>query len=113
MKRSLLVAISLISVIGIASPSIAESELAINTQSTKQVLDISPFNLIQAGYQGRLANQGIPSAGRLRTAVRQNRIKAQDLVKAGIAQQRLSADTLENKSYLRNVQSLLDGLSRK
>ena len=112
MKRSLIVAISLISAMGIASPAFAESKVAINSQTAKQVLEISPFNLVRAGYQGRFVNQGIPAAGRFRTSVHTNKIKAEDLVKVAIAQKRLSANTLENKAYLRNVQSILDGLNR-
>jgi len=109
MKRSLIVAISLISAIGLGSPAFAESKVAINGQNTREVLSISPFNLVRGSYQGRFINQGIPSAGRLRTS---NRIKAKDLVKAAISQRRLSAETIENKTYIRNVQSILDGLER-
>lgn len=112
MKRSLIAAISIISAIGLASPAIAESTIATNSPTTRQIFEISPFNLVKASYQGRFINQGIPSAGRFRTSVRHNRIKAQDLVKVAISQRRLSAETLEDKSYIRNVQSILDGLDR-
>jgi len=112
MKRSLIFAISLMSAIGITSPAFAESSIAINSQNANKVLTITPFNLVQAGYQGRFVNQGIPSAGRFRDSIRTNRIKAEDLIKVAIAEGRLSPDTLQNKSYIRNVESALNGLDR-
>lgn len=112
MKRSLIVAIALMSAMGIASPTLAESKTAINSQNTRKVLEISPFNLVNAAYQGRYINQGIPAAGRFKTSIHSNRIMAKDLVKAAIAQRRLSPKTLEDKSYIQNVQSLLDSLDR-
>jgi len=112
MKRSLAITISLMSMIGIASPALAESKIAINSQNAEQVLAISPFNLVHAGYQGRFINQGIPSAGRFRASVRNNKIEAQDLVKVAVSQRRLSPEILEDKSYISNVQSILDSLDK-
>ncbi|MGD1917884.1 MAG: hypothetical protein ACFCAD_02765 [Pleurocapsa sp.] len=112
MKLSLMVAISIISAMGVASPTFAQTKVSINSEMTRKVLTITPYDLVTASYQGRFVGQGIPSAGRFTSAVRSNRIKAEDLVKVAISQRRLSIETLEDRGYLYNVQSILDNLDR-
>ncbi len=112
MKRSLIIAISIMSSIGIASPILAQTRVSINSEMAAQVIKINPYDLVTAGYQGRFSNQGIPSAGRFTSAVRSNQIKAKDLVKVAISQRRLSAEALEDRAYLSHVQSILDGLDK-
>lgn len=112
MKRFLIIAISMISAMGIASPTLAQSRVSINSQMTREIREISPYDLVSASYQGRFVNQDIPAAGRFISAVRANKIKAEDLVEVAIAQRRLSPETREDKAYLRHVKSILNNLDR-
>ncbi len=112
MKLSLMVAISLITAMGIASPTFAQARVSINSEVARQVISITPHDLVTASYQGRFKGQGIPSAGRFISSVRSKKITAEDLVKVAIAQRRLSPETLEDKGYLHNVRFILNSLDR-
>ena len=111
MKRFLIVAISMIAAMG-SAPALAQTQITTNSQIAREIIEISPYDLVTASYQGRFSNQGIPSAGRFISAIRSNKIQAQDLVKVAIAQRRLSEETLNDHSYLSHVESILDNLDR-
>ena len=51
---------------------------------------------------------GIPSYSAFLSAIRSNRIEAQDLVQSAITSGRLSEDTLNDTEYLNSVDVLLD-----
>ncbi len=112
MKRLLIMTITTLTAMGIASPLLAQTTITTNTGMAREILEITPYDLVTGSYQGRFANQGIPSAGRFTTAVRTNKIQAEDLVEAAIAQRRLSAETLNDRSYISHVEAILNNLDR-
>ena len=73
-------------------------------------LKISPFNLVHRAYQGGLKEAGIPSYEALIRAYKTGKIAPEDLVRAGIAQGRLTAAELYDAHYLGAVASQLAGL---
>jgi hypothetical protein len=111
MKRFLIASLSTL-VLAAAAPAHSE-EVAVTSQTmNRNLVEITPFNLVQHGYQGYFKEQGIPSNGAFDTAVNAGEIKAIDLVKSGIARGRLSQETLNDKGYLHAVQTQLDNLNR-
>lgn len=111
MKRSSIIALSIMLTLGSAS-SLMAKEVTINTEEARKIVEISPYDLVTASYQGRFVDDGIPSGGRFIGAVRANKIKAEDLVETAIARRRLSQNALEDRSYLRNVRSILNNLDK-
>ncbi len=65
-----------------------------------------------ASYQGRFIDQGIPSSGRFISAVRSKKIHAKDLVQTAISAGRLSEATLNDKTYLHHVKSIMNNLDK-
>lgn len=112
MKRYLIIALTIASTLSFATPLLAQTRVSVNSKAAREIIEISPFDLVTAGYQGRFINQGIPAASKFLSAVRMNKIDAQDLVEVAIAQRRLSSEMLTNKSYLSSVQSILDNQDR-
>jgi hypothetical protein len=96
----------------VSVPVLAESEISANTQTLKEMNEISPYDLVTGSYQGRFSDQGIPSANRFVYNVRANKIKAKDLVEVAIAEGRLPESSLNDKAYLHNVKSIMDTLDR-
>jgi hypothetical protein len=115
MKRLLVAALSTLTVAA-AIPAQAQEIAAVNqnkTQPIAQVIaQVTPFNLVEHGYQGYFSEQGIPSNGAFLSGVRTGKIKAEDLVKGGIARGRLTSATLSDRNYLSAVQTQLDTLNR-
>lgn len=112
MKRLLMITLSTLILSGLAAPTLADELTAINSSSARKVNEISPFALVTGGYQGYFSDQGIPSSSRFTTAIRANKIQAEDLVKSAISRGRLSEDTLNNRAYLNHVRSLMESLDR-
>ena len=121
MKRLIISTLSLLALSTLAAPAFAgeisfkksnRNIIAANTVTQRQTTDITPFNLVTGGYQGRFTNQGIPSGGAFISQTRSDRIEAEDLVQAAIASDRLSADTINDAKYLSSVDSLLENLDR-
>ena len=112
MKRFSIIAISMIAALGISSPLLAQEEVTINSQEARNIVEINPYNLVTASYQGRFVDQGIPSGARFIAAVKANQIQAQDLVKTAISKGRLSESTLNDQSYLRHVKSIMNNLDK-
>ncbi len=113
MKRNILASIGALAVISAAAvPAVAEEIVAVNSISTPDKARITPFSLVINGYQGYFADQGIPSNGAFQWAIHFNRVDAETLVKSAIAKGRLSSDILNDQSYLRKVQLMLDRIDR-
>ena len=117
MKRLIISALSALTLTTLVAPAIAseayEQNLNRNVVASRNIVEITPFNLVTGGFQGRFTNQGIPSGGVFLSQVKTNKILAEDLVKAAIASNRLSEDTLQDKSYLKHVDNLLESLENK
>lgn len=111
MRHLLIIAISMIAAMG-ATPSLAQSRITTNSQIGREIVQISPFDLVTRGYQGHFVDQDIPAAGRFISAVRANKIKAEDLVKVAIAKRRLPEKTLQDRTYLSHVKTILHNLDR-
>lgn len=110
MKTILISTLSTILLSTMAVPAL--SQVSLNSSKTSDIVEITPFALVTGAYQGRFENQGIPSSGIFLNKIRTNKIDAEDLVKGAIAAGRLSENTLNDKSYLNSVESLIDNLDK-
>jgi hypothetical protein len=111
MKRLLFASLSTL-VLAIAAPAYSQEISTVNQNPNRNVIEITPFNLVYRGYQGYFSEQGIPSNGAFIAAVHSGKIQASDLVKVAIQQGRLSPETSNNQSYLHAVETQLDELDR-
>ena len=111
MKLSSIITLSVLTTIGFSSPLLAQENVATNNQQAHNIVEISPYNLVSAAYQGRFTDQGIPSGGRFVSAIKTNKLQPRDLVETAISAGRLSAATLDDQSYLRSVRTLADNLN--
>ncbi|MEL4895722.1 hypothetical protein [Crocosphaera sp. Alani8] len=98
---------------GLVAPALA-SDIA-KTSSTPGLeywhgRSLGPQQLVDLGRQGFLNAQGIPSNLGFSTSVKSGKINSQVLVKAGIDAGRLSPNTINNSTYLSQVQSILSYL---
>ena len=112
MKRFSTAALSIAVILGLGTPAIAQSKVSINTENARSIVEISPFDLVTAGYQGRFKSQGIPAGGRFVTSLRSNKVTAQDLVETAIASGRLPESAINDSAYLRQVQRTIRNLDR-
>ncbi|WP_299404321.1 hypothetical protein [Acaryochloris sp. IP29b_bin.148] len=83
--------------------------MASQPQAARQ---LSPFNLAYMAYQGWFTNEGIPSANQLLRNYRTGRISALEVAQAAVKTNRLSADTLQDESYLARLGTQLNALSQ-
>jgi hypothetical protein len=111
MKRLLIASLSTL-VLAIAAPAYSQEVSTVNQNLNRNVIEITPSNLVSHGYQGYFKQQGIPSSGAFVAAVRSGKIHASDLVKVAIQQGRLSPEKLNDQSYLHSVKTQLDDLNR-
>ncbi len=93
--------------------SVFASELAMtsNSQTANQPF-LGAVTLVGLANQGFLADQGIPSHLALGFAVKSGKIDGYTLVKAAIESGRLSPDTINNATYLSQVQLELSQLDK-
>ena len=110
MKRSVLVSLSALTFSLVAIPAFANDVSAVNQNSTRSIIEITPFNLVTRSYQGYFADRGIPSNAAFVNAVRRGKVTAEDLVNEAIAKGRLSPETINDQAYLNHVSSHLDHL---
>ncbi|MCU0532774.1 MAG: hypothetical protein MUD14_02625 [Hydrococcus sp. Prado102] len=94
MKRILLSSLSILVLSGAVAP-IAEAQ-------SKQT---SLFNIVHLARKGFFQEQNIPSHSAFCSAVASKRVRAKDVVKAAIANDRLSPESLDDKAYLKRVES--------
>lgn len=109
MKRFLIGTLSTLLLSSLTLPVLAEN-IAISSSEARNITEISPFNLVTGAYQGRFENQGIPSSGMFLSKIRSNKIEAEDLVKSAISAGRLSANTINDLSYIHSVETLMNTL---
>ncbi|EAZ90413.1 hypothetical protein CY0110_28809 [Crocosphaera chwakensis CCY0110] len=87
------------------TPVNATEIMAVNsTVEQNQISYLSPINLVSHGRSGTFSEQGIPSHIRFSLAIKSGKVDAESLVKAAVEAGRLSSETLNNSSYLSNVQ---------
>ncbi|AFZ54639.1 hypothetical protein [Cyanobacterium aponinum] len=94
------------------NPSYA-NDLAMKSQNSRFIgYETNPHNLVDLGYQGYFKDSGIPSAGLFLHQVNTGKITAQKLVQIGIDNGRLSADKINDDSYINSVASYLRQLNQ-
>lgn len=110
MKNRLLGSSLVVAIIcAIQTPVLADENIsAVNKNSIHNIVNITPVDLVNSGYQGRLANFNIPGYGAFNTAVKAKKINSQVLVKSAIQSGRLEPEKINDNSYLNRVQSLLN-----
>ncbi|USR92418.1 hypothetical protein NEA10_06785 [Phormidium yuhuli AB48] len=72
----------------------------------------SAFNLVQLARNGYLRDQGIPQFNQLAGDYRSGQITAEDLIRAAIAENRISPDVADDPGYLETVDHFLNDLDR-
>jgi hypothetical protein len=80
------------------------------TTASSSNANLSPFHLVFLAYQGHFRNQGIPSYDALTKAHKWGKLQPRDLVQVAIQANRLPAETLNDKGYLRTVEANLRAL---
>jgi hypothetical protein len=110
MKRLLIASLS--TLVLTAVPVYAQEMTAYNQKLDRNIIEVTPFNLVEHGYQGYFSEQGIPSNAAFLAGVRSGKIDATSLVKGAIARHRLNPSTLNNSSYLDAVKLQLDNIQR-
>ena len=83
------------------------SALQTITSSTSNQ-SVSPSALVSLAYDGYLKDQGIPGFGAFRSEYKLGRFDAEKLVKAGVKDNRISSQELNDQSYVDAVKWLLD-----
>jgi hypothetical protein len=111
MKRFLIASLSTL-VLAAAAPAYSGVMSVVNPKISQNIVEVTPFNLVEHGYQGYFKKQGIPSGSAFIIAIKTGKIKAEDLVKSGIARGRLTSETLNNSSYLHSVETQLKNFTR-
>jgi hypothetical protein len=115
MKRALIAALSTLAVIAPATvyaQQVTTMNQNTNQNMTRKIVEVTPVNLVQHGYQGYFSEQGIPSGEAFMSAVSRGKVKAEDLVKGAIARGRLSPEKLNDRNYLHDVRVQLHTLNR-
>ena len=113
MKRLVISTLSALAFSSLVTPAFASEIAAAKSKTASKIKEITPFNLVLSSYQGRFTNQGIPAYHAFLSAIRLNKIEAEDLVQSAINAGRLSEDTLNDTEYLNSVDSLLDNLDKR
>ncbi|MEH1967474.1 hypothetical protein [Nostoc sp.] len=72
---------------------------------------LQPFNTAFLAYQGYLKEQGIPSGSALISEYQIGNLTAKDVVQAAVRANKLSAQVLNDQSYLNAVESQLTSFS--
>jgi hypothetical protein len=86
---------------------IMKSETVISRNITTAKIAITPFELVSRAYQGAYQMQGIPGFNTFLNDVSSKKITARDLVKAGIINNQLASETLNDLKYLQAVDFVL------
>jgi hypothetical protein len=110
MQRLLIATLSTI-VLAAAVPANADTISQTSQTFNPNVVEITPFNLVQRGYQGYFQPK-IPTNAAFNSAIRSGKIKAIDLVNSAISTGRLSPEKANDRSYIRSVQTQLDNFER-
>ncbi|GAX44111.1 hypothetical protein NIES4075_51280 [Tolypothrix sp. NIES-4075] len=120
MKRFILAGLSAVLIVAAIVPAVKAQTLVqrrlttfnpavTNKASTSQ---LTPFDLVYLAYRGYLGVQGIPSYNSLILSHEFGRISAKDVVQSAVKANRLSEETLADKSYLRAVEDQLTMLDK-
>ena len=81
--------------------------LSVAIATPAKAAEVTPYNLVFQGYQGRLKSEDIPGYATFRQQVFLGKIDAQTLVQGAIAQGKLDADLASDSNYINQVKSYL------
>jgi hypothetical protein len=99
MNRRMLGGMSVLAILFALAP-VAHAQSANRTDTTQ----VTAFELSGLARNGYLANQGIPSTGRLSFELQSGRITAEDIVKAGVQANLVSPNELNDRGYIRAIE---------
>ncbi|MEO1428493.1 MAG: hypothetical protein AAFS12_07895 [Cyanobacteria bacterium J06632_19] len=113
MERLLLAAVGTILITTTATTPALANKTAVNSNVTQNQVqkNITPFNLVALAYRGQFKPQGVSGYHSLLTAIRFGEVSGKDLVKHAIDTGRLSAETINDNSYISAVDYQLQELS--
>lgn len=80
--------------------SVLLSSVAIAPAVKAETVEVTPFQLVSLAQDGYFQDQGIPHGGTLITEMQTGQITSTELVRAAIDDGRLTANTLQDRSYL-------------
>ncbi len=103
-------AITTIAILIGAEATLAADDISTNKSESDQP---TPIALVFHGYQGYFLDQGIPSGATFISSVHFGKIDAEQLVKTAIDKGRLAPETINDKSFLRKVQTSLTLIERR
>jgi hypothetical protein len=110
MQRLLLSSLSVLVLFASAVPN-ANAQVIGASPSNQSVAmsspELKPFNLVFLAYQGYFEKSGIASAGQFVSNLRSGKVTAQSLVQAAVNENRLPAQTLEDREYLNSVTTVI------
>ncbi len=90
-------------------PAAAQSQTTVAT--TYAVNQVQPFNLAYLAYQGYFKDLGIPSNGALLNAISFGKVTAQDIIQAAVKVNRLSEQSISDRSYHDHLEKQLKELA--
>ena len=108
MKINKTMAIAIALLVSLVSPNVLDAQEIQKSLATER--RISAFSLVCDAYRGRFEDLGIPSYARLDQAYRGRQVSARDLVEAAVKANQLSPLTLQDKRYIKAVDTNLRGL---
>ncbi|MBD2022117.1 hypothetical protein H6F43_18215 [Leptolyngbya sp. FACHB-36] len=88
----------------------AQAPASTTTASVRSESSLPPTDLVFLALQGRLRSQGIPSAAALIEAHHEGRVSSRMIVEAAVKANRLSAETLNDPTYLRLIDATFSTL---
>lgn len=87
-----------------AIPAIAIESTSPNSANSNVVGQTPPVTLVNLAQQGYLRNQGVPSSQALTQAIAAGQVTPESLVQAGIQNNLVNSDTLNDRGYLNVVE---------
>jgi hypothetical protein len=95
----------------VSSLSVLLLSVAVAPGVKAETFQANPFQLVSLATQGYLQEYGIPKYSALVDAYSEGQITARDVIQAAINDNRVSADKLNDESYLSAVDNFLNNLT--
>jgi hypothetical protein len=113
MKRTILASLPILLLATTAAlPAQAQVSAAAPPANAETVgMAVTPFNLVFLAYQGFFESEGIPKFSSLTQGFDDGSITPESLIQVAVKMQRLTPDTLSDRSYIASVRHQLRALS--
>ena len=108
-KSLMLICLSILTIIG--SIPIANAQTLARPNIATETSQTTPVNLVYLAHRGYFQEKGIPSYLSLRTAYNLGRVTAFDIIRAGVQANRVSSNSLNNRSFVKAVDRQLKVLN--